>query len=247
MSSSSASSSSAVGHPQDRPPVRPPMSAGIIVKRSLSCGSLSNIPGKVSLLLFFGSSLPFWFGVVFFLLQVPRINEALSSPTATDPETRERCYRLTLETPLIDRSVLGRELDFLWQRYGVEYRVEGVFDHPAEMPLLMDPVVDHRLVRRLPPALSSSPSEETGETRRAPEDFTSLSEFDMSQFGPSAGSVPISTVGSQESSQSVDGRETSSLLERKVSQGAPDNGSVTSSAVTPDTIFECFASAAPPF
>ena len=154
-----------MSHPRDQPPVRPPVSAGIIVKRSLSCDSLSNIPGKVSLLLFRLFSVLCFF--LFFLLQVPRINEALSSPTATDPEVRERCYRLTLETPPIGRSTLGREPDLLWQRYGIEYRVEGVFGHPAEMPLLMDPVVDHRLVRRLPTALSSSSSEETGETRRA--------------------------------------------------------------------------------
>ncbi len=147
---------------------------------------------------FFGFSLSFVIGCFpVFLLQVLRINEALSSPAATDSGAQERCYRLTLETPPIGRSTLGKELDLLWQRYGVEYRVEGVFDHPAEMPSLMDPVVDHRLVRRLPPVPSSSSSENTGETSRA--------------------------------------------------QEAPDDDSVASSAATPDTIFECFASAAPPF
>ncbi len=88
------------------------------------------------------------------------------------------------------RSVLEVEMDILWQRYGDEYEIVGSAVHPSEMPLLVDPVAEHRFMKRSSPSSSSDgETGETSETKRVPEDHSSLTEFDCSLFDQSSTSV----------------------------------------------------------
>ncbi len=128
------------------------------------------------------------------------------------------------------RSVMEAEMDILWQRYGMEYKIVGSAVHPSEMSLLVEPVVNHRFKKRLPPASVSD--EETEETRRASDDVTSLAEFDCSLFDQPSASAPSSCHQGSVVSPSVAGDVE---VQGEVSAG--------SSTVTPDTIYECFASA----
>ena len=134
------------------------------------------------------------------------------------------------------RSVLEAEMDILWQRYGVEYRIVGSAVHPSEMPLLVEPVADHRFVKRSPCSFASDgETEETGETQRALADFSSLTELDCSLFDQSSASVPVSR-----------GQEPGDLSVAADDLGKCGEGSANSSTVTPDTVFKCFTSALRP-
>ncbi len=155
------------------------------------------------------------------------------------PHTLDRCFRLILEFPPINRSLLEAELDVLWQRYGIEYQIVGTSENPAEMPLLMEPVADHRFTRRFPPSFESDV--ETEESRRASDDVTSLSLFE-----DSTASTSVSHAGAQEFALPISGQGLSSSTSSVVVPEAPDYGSVASSSATTDTIFECFSSGARP-
>ena len=129
------------------------------------------------------------------------------------------------------RCVFEAEMDILWQRYGVEYKVVGSAVHPSKMPLLVEPVAEHRFMKRFPPSFSSDgETEEAGENQRVPEDYSSLTEFDCSLFDQSSTSAP-------------EPRNSPVIAEGTRSR---EEQLENSSTATPETIFECFSSAPNP-
>ncbi len=106
------------------------------------------------------------------LFQVPRLTSAVGGSRVSPHKGADKCYRLVPETSPMNRSVLESELDILWHRFGIEYDVVGTAKNPVYMPLLINPMIDHKWVLRYPPSFNSDSETGTETTSRASDDYT---------------------------------------------------------------------------